>query len=198
MITEKSTEVLILEAAREVFIHKGFMGARMQEIANKAGINKALLHYYFRSKDQLFEAVFNQALYTFFPVVKNILEMEKPFREKIMLFVETYVDTLLANPHIPAFVIQELNTNPTRLVLRMSDFGFDPNVIIQQIRREVDAGLLKPANPQHLMVNILGMCIFPFVAKPIIRGILKKSEDEYNRFLMERKKEIVHFVMQSI
>lgn len=198
MSTEKNTEEQILEAAREVFIHKGFAGTRMQEIANKAGINKALLHYYFRSKDQLFEAVFSQAISSFMPVIRNILEADIPLVHKIILFVETYQDILIKNPHIPGFVIQELNTDPGRLIMHFKTMGIDPQFMLEQIRQEVKQGSIRPINGEHFLVNLLGMCLFPFVARPVVQGVLKKSEEEYRAFLQERKSEIIQFVLQSI
>ncbi len=194
----KSTEEIILVAARSVFIQKGFSGARMQEIADEAGINKALLHYYFRSKDHLFEAVFAQAISSFLPVVKSVLESDLPLKIKIIKFVETYIDILLANPHIPGFVIQELNNNPGRFVDKFKAMGLDPTIIIKQVIEEEELGMIRAVNPEHFMVNLLSMCIFPFVAKPIIKGVLRKDEDQYYLFLKERKEQIIEFVMNSL
>jgi TetR/AcrR family transcriptional regulator len=193
-----NTEQVILEAARKIFINKGLAGARMQEIADEAGINKALLHYYFRGKDQLFEAVFAQVVAGFLPVIKNVLEATMPFREKIILFVDTYVEILLANPHIPAFVIQELNTDPSRFVDKLKNFGINPTILFEQIKLEVESGLIRNIEGDHFIVNILGLCIFPFIARPIVQGMLLKSDEEYELFLKARKKEIVQFVMNSI
>jgi TetR/AcrR family transcriptional regulator len=193
-----NTEQLILEAARKVFIHKGFAGARMQEIADEAGINKALLHYYFRSKDQLFDAVFTQAVASFLPTIKNVLEAVMPFKEKIVLFVETYVEILKANPHIPGFVIHELNTDAGRFVDKLKNFGINPEVLIEQIRLESESGQIRPIKGDHFIVNLLGMCLFPFIARPVVQGLLKKNDEQYALFLDERKKEVVQFVMHSI
>ncbi|MBK7029571.1 MAG: helix-turn-helix transcriptional regulator [Bacteroidales bacterium] len=194
----KNTEGIILEAARTIFIQKGFSGARMQEIADQAGINKALLHYYFRSKDHLFEAVFAQALGSFLPVIKSVLESELPLKIKIIKFVETYIDILLANPYIPGFVIQELNTNPGRFVDKFTAMGLDPTIILRQIEKEVDLRTIRAVKADHFMVNLLAMCIFPFVAKPIVKGVLRKDESQYNVFLKERKEQIIEFVMNSL
>jgi TetR/AcrR family transcriptional regulator len=195
---EKNTEILILEAAREVFIHKGYEGARMQEIADKAGINKALLHYYFRSKDHLFEAVFNQVISSFLPVIKNILEADLPLKQKIELFIETYVEVLLENPYFPSFVIQELNTDPGRLAGKLKNFGINPGVILAQINSAIESGEIIPVKGKHLLVNLLGMCLFPFIARPVVQGMLKMSDENYKEFLEERKTEIKQFVMNAI
>ena len=113
---EMNTEQKILDAAKEVFQQKGMTGARMQEIADKAGINKALLHYYYRTKDKLFEKVFELAFSLFIPKVKEMMISDKPVFEKIEFFVENYLNLLQKHPYIPGFVISELNRNPEILV----------------------------------------------------------------------------------
>lgn len=197
-VTDRNTEEIILEAACTIFFQKGFAGARMQEIADSAGINKALLHYYYRSKDQLFEAVFNRALVSFLPTIKIALEAEMPLTQKISKFVENYVDILLANPHIPAFVIHELNTDPQRVVTKLRGHGVDPRVILRQVDEAIVAGEIRAINGEHFLINLLSLCIFPFVARPVAQGILQKSNEEYTLFLQQRKSEILEFVMQSI
>jgi len=194
----KNTEELILEAACTVFIMKGYSGARMQEIADAAGINKSLLHYYYRSKDKLFDSVFTQAIQSFLSNIKRIIEEDLPLELKIIRIVETYIDMLIKNPHIPAIVIQELNTHPGRFVEKLLNFGIDPNLIIEQVEKEVEMRNIRPVKSEHFIVNLLAMCIFPFVARPVIKGILKKNDDEYQRFLEERKEQIIQFIMNSM
>jgi len=193
-----NTEEQILESAKAVFIRKGFAAARMQEIADLAGINKSLLHYYFRSKDQLFEAVFLQAIRSFLPEIKKVLEAEMPLKLKIIKFVETYIDVLQANPHIPAFVIQELNSDPGRFVDLFRNYGVNPITIMRQIEEEAGYGQIRPVRADHFLVNLLGMCLFPFVARPVVQGVLRKNPEEYDVFLKERKEQIIQFVMNSI
>ncbi|NTW33144.1 MAG: TetR/AcrR family transcriptional regulator, partial [Bacteroidetes bacterium] len=103
------TEKLILKAAKKVFIDKGFDGARMQEIADLAGINKALLHYYFRSKEKMFDAVFEDVFMQFLPEVTEVMNSEITLFDKIKTFVDVYITALLKNPHIPIFVLHELS-----------------------------------------------------------------------------------------
>jgi TetR/AcrR family transcriptional regulator len=146
----------------------------------------------------LFEAVFSQAIASFFPIIRNMLEAELPFREKILLFVETYVDILMANPHIPAFVIQELNMDPSRFIDKLKDHGIKPNVLFRQIQMEIEDGKIRDMNGEHFIVNLLGMCLFPFIARPVVQAVLQKNNEQYELFLQERKKEVVQFVMHSI
>ena len=112
---EKETDERIYEAARDIFHERGFDGARMQEIANRAGINKALLHYYYRSKDLLFEKVYQAAAKKLFPNIMVSLRSDDPLPKKVRLFVSGYIDTLRDNPYMPGFILHELNRNPDRL-----------------------------------------------------------------------------------
>lgn len=197
-MTLENTENQILKAAREVFIAKGYEGARMQEIADRAGINKALLHYYFRSKEKLFEAVFSEIAMNLFPAMKQLLEAEIGIKEKVTFFIKIYLKTLLENPFIPAFVINTLNTNPEGFIKYIKKAGLNPLMLQTQIDNEVGKGLIKPVKAEHLIVNIIAMCIFPLVARPIVQSIFNKSDVEYNAYLLERENEITDFVLKAI
>jgi len=194
-----NTEQKILEAAKIVFVRKGMEGARMQEIADEAEINKALLHYYFRTKDKLFEAVFKDAFYKMVPNIVDLMKSETPLFTKIELFAENYIDIFIENPFVPGFVLHELNRNPQRMVNLISNIGIDPEIFIQQINEEVQKGNIEPVNPYHLIVNMLSMCIFPFAATPIIKNIIFENNSEsFNEFLISRKKEVPQFIINSI
>jgi AcrR family transcriptional regulator len=198
-VEDKSTEKIILDAAKKIFLVKGFDGARMQEIADEAKINKALLHYYFRSKDKLFDAIFQEAFQQFLPRVAEIMMTEKSLFEKIEFFIDTYITMLLDNPHLPSFVMHEINRNPDRFINIIKSSGVNPEYLGMAIQKEVDAGVIIPVSPVHLIVNMIGMCLFPFMGKPIIQGfIFKGSSVAYQKFLSERKKEITSFVINSI
>ncbi len=197
--TDLSTEQKILEAARIVFIEKGFEGARMQEIADRAGINKALLHYYYRSKDKLFEGVFRGAFFQLVPHIVQLIESDMPLFEKIEVFVGQYIAVFQANPYIPGFILHELNRNPGRIVNMISDLGVDPEIFIAQVHEEVENGSIHPVNPYQLIVNMLALCIFPFVAAPIINNIIfSKKPGYFDQFIEERKKEVPKFIINAI
>ena len=201
---ELNTEQRILDAAKEVFQHKGLTGARMQEIADKAGINKALLHYYYRTKEKLFERVFEFAFSLFIPRVKEMMSSDKPIFEKLDFFVDNYIDLLQKHPFIPSFIISELNRNPGML-LKI----FEKNVqLIQeglvqkldnQIKKEVEQGIIKPISARNLMTNTVSLCIFPIVARPILQGILfNNNKNDYNEFLKQRKEFVKEYLINSI
>jgi AcrR family transcriptional regulator len=196
---EVNTEQKILKAAKKVFTLKGKGGARMQEIADEAGINKALLHYYYRSKDKLFEAIFIDAFFTMIPDVLDLLKADIPLFDKIEQFAEKYIDIFLENPFIPGFVMSELSQNPQRIVDLISNSGINPQFFIDQVLEEIQKGNIKPIKPQHLIVNLLSMCIFPFIATPILKNILFNQDSEkFTEFIEQRKKEVPEFIINSI
>ena len=201
MTTNKdtNTEQSILEAAKIVFIKKGMEGARMQEIADEAGINKAMLHYYYRSKDKLFEAVFKETFLKLVPSLIEIVKTDISLFDKIKIFVGNYIDIINENPLIPAFIIHELNRNPDRVVELIKSSGINPVFFINQVDKEIKEGIIEPVNPLHLIVNMLALCIFPFVARPILQGVIfNEDRHQYEIFIQDRKKEVYDFIINSI
>src|SRR3989339_1449775 len=197
--TEHHSEEAILNAAQIVFLRRGFYGTRMQEIADEAGINKALLHYYFRSKDKIFEAIFLGSLKNFLPQILEILDSDEPFEKKINTFFSNYIGLLLKNPHIPNFIIHEVAHNPERLQsFFKKSFEAIPKKFLKQIKDEIDAGRIEKQDPRHIIVSILSLAIFPFAAKPILQFGLNLTDEEFKQFIIERKKYLPEFVMKSL
>src|ERR1035437_3927780 len=200
METKKdSTEDKILEAAKNVFVSKGMEGARMQEIADEAGINKALLHYYFRTKERLFEAIFAEIIKFAFPQITRIVKSDEPIVTKIEQVIDAYIDLLIKHPFIPGFVIKELNRDPSGLFKLVVKFGLNPQVIFDEIQLAMDRGEIIQMQPRHLVANIISMCIFPFAARPIISFILFKDDQKaLNTFHSERADIIKQFVINAV
>ncbi len=199
MPEETTTEKIIIDAARDVFYAKGFDGARMHDIAREAGINQALLHYYFRSKDKLFEAVFREAVVRTFPLFFSILESDMPLEEKIPHFVETYIDHLLANPYLPGFIMHELSRNPNRVRDMVgSSVGRRPTKILEQYETGVREGRFVPMDPRQFVVSMMGLCVIPFMARPIIQMLLGIDDQSYPVFLNERKTMVTQFILKAI
>ena len=197
---DKGAEERILAAARKVFTTKGMAGARMQDIADEAGINKALLHYYFRDKDKLFEVIFLAEAQKFFPKIKGILNSDAPLFEKIENFVNEYIDEMMENPYLPWFVLNEVNRDPDQFMYKI--WGKDnlpkPGKFLEQIEKEVKKGTIKRIGPMHLLMNLLSMTIFPFVAKPMMTRNLHLSDLQFRKIMEERRKEIPKFIIDSI
>lgn len=200
MANDSTTEQKILEAAEEVFHEKGFDGARMQEIAEQAGINKGLLHYYFKTKDKLFEAIFSAALNRMVSRILSILELEIPLDEKIDLVVDQYMGMLLKNPSMPRFVLNNLNKNPDQFIARhfkkeVKDAFAEFAVSVQ---KEAGEGRIREIDARHLFMNILAMIIFPFVARPLIQVVFGADNAEFKELMAERKTHIKQFIKAAL
>ena len=197
---EPNTEEKILVAARTVFTKKGFAAARMQEIADTADINKGLLHYYFRNKENLFRAVFDDSFSKFSQQINHIFEADLPLIEKIEVFVNKYIDILLENPYLPGFIINELNTNAETFVKDLLSRRKRPNPmkLVMQIQMEVDSGKIRAINPIHLVINVLSMCAFPFVARPLVLGLFQLDDAAFFQFMQMRKQAVIDFTVNAL
>ena len=196
---DENTEDQILEAAKNVFQSKGMDGARMQEIADKAGINKAMLHYYYRSKQLLFEAVFKNAFSLLAPQLNAVLNDDSSIEDKIRNFTSNYISFIVKHPYLPNFIIQELNRNQD-FVLKLKDNNGFPNIekFKKQVDDEVTKGLIKPISAEQLFINIMALNIFPFVAKPLIMALTNSDDKHYKQLMEERKTEVANFIINSI
>lgn len=198
-IKKDNTEEKILMAAQRVFIKKGMDGARMQEIADEAGINKALLHYYFRTKEKLFGAIFRKLFGQIFPDIKNLIDSERPIEEKIDTFVSRYINLLLSNPYLPSFILREINRDPDILVSVLKGLGVNPEDLFAMFEKEMEAGKIRKMDPRDLMVNILGLCIFPFAARPLLQNMFFEGDKKATaQFLEQRKSTVKEFILNSI
>ncbi len=195
---QQGTEEKILEAAKKVFHRKGYEGARMQEIADEAGINKSLLHYYFRSKEKLFEAVFKDAFSQLMGRAKEIFTSEKPLQEKIQSFLINYLDVITENSYIPWFVLNGMYERPELLKDIFEKAEINPSKLLEHLKTQIQLEYRADINPLHLWLNILSLCIFPVVAKPLIREIFQLPEEGYTQFLRERKSEVPKFIINAL
>lgn len=197
---DSTAEERILAAARKIFTTKGMTGARMQDIADEAGINKALVHYYFRDKDKLFEVVFMQEAQKFFPKINAIFNSDAPLFEKIENFVSEYVDEMVENPYLPWFVMNEINRDPDRFLYKV--WGEQnlpkPAKLLEQISLEVKEGRIRPVNPMHLLMNMISMTIFPFVGKPMFIRNMSLDDAQFREIMLQRKKEVPAFIKAAL
>lgn len=197
---DKLTEEKIFEAATDVFIDKGMDGARMQDIAMHAGINKALLHYYYRTKDQLFNAVFEmlagRILKKFAPVFDENLTLE----EKIRFFFKEHIKFLQENPKLPGFILNEINRNPARVKKLLKNIQFENlwEKLYEQHKAEFGKYNITQKSMPQIMVSVAAMSVFPFAARGIIEGILEKNGTGFNDFIEERKEFAADFVIKAI
>nr|WP_319269357.1 TetR/AcrR family transcriptional regulator [uncultured Draconibacterium sp.] len=198
-LKKDNTEEKILAAAQNVFVRKGMDGARMQEIADEAGINKALLHYYFRSKRQLFNATFESIFCKIIPNVMRMVESDQPIEEKLEAFIENYIDVLMKNPFLPTFVLKEINQDPEFLAELIKSSGLQPKKVVEMFQIEMEKGTIRNMDPRDLLINILSLNIFPIASKPLL-SLLFFDDDQksYMEFIERRKVTVKEFVLNSI
>lgn len=197
---DKLTEEKIFEAATEVFLEKGMDGARMQDIADRAGINKSLLHYYYRTKERLFNAVFEmiatEMLRKFAPVFDENLSLE----EKIRFFYREHIAFLQKNPRLPSFLLNEINRNPSifRKFVQKLDVSLLWTTLERQHKDELERYHITRESIPQFMTTIVSLSIFPFAGKAIISGILEKMGGNFNDYIEERKAYAADFVIKAL
>ena len=194
-----NTETSILDAAKRVFQRKGMDGSRMQEIADEAGINKALLHYYYRSKQLLFEAVFKSAFSIMAPQLNQIFNDDTSVFEKIKSFSNNYISFVIKHPYLPNFIIQELNRNPEFVKHLFKERHFpDLKKFTKQINDAVAEGTIKPIKAEQLFLNIISLNLFPFLAAPLLKEFINSDDKTYHELMEERKTFVAEFIINAI
>ncbi|MBL7923858.1 MAG: TetR/AcrR family transcriptional regulator [Bacteroidia bacterium] len=199
--TETSTREHILEAARKVFIRDGFHGARMQDIANAAGLNKALLHYYYKNKETLFELVFNDAFSEFIPKIHSIFMGPGSVLEKTEAYLEAHLGLLIKKPDLPMFVMTEIHRDPERFFANfLGRMPGEPPFerFLQQIADEMRDGKIRTMNPRDLWINVMGMTIFPFISRPMLQKLTLMNDREFKDLMLQRKNSILEFIRLAI
>jgi len=181
----------ILAAAEKIFVRDGFDGARMNTISKEAGVNKAMLHYYFNDKGNLFEQIFKIKSSVFFPKISAYFLSDSSIQDKMDYFIDTYMELLMTNPSIPSFVICTMNKYPG--FIRVFPRGFLESMIAY-IQLESDAGKIRKLDARQFFMSVVGMCIFPFIAKPVINHIMNLEKGAFDTILEERKEEVKRYV----
>jgi AcrR family transcriptional regulator len=197
---DKQTEEKIFEAATEVFIEKGMDGARMQDIADRAGINKSLLHYYYRTKDHLFNAVYEMIAGQMFRKFAPVLDENLSLEEKIRFFLREHISFMQNNPRLPSFILNEIHRNPGRIrkLIQSIDINKLWTTLEAQHKEELKRYNITEENLPQFMTTIAGMSVFPFAAKPIIGSIMEKMGYNFDNYIEERKEYAADFVIKAI
>jgi AcrR family transcriptional regulator len=197
---DRQTQEKIFEAATEVFEEKGLTGARMQNIADKAGINKALLHYYFRTKDHLFEAVFTKLAKKVFSRLNPIFKENLSLEDKIRFFFREHISFLQKNPRLPGFILNEINHNPQRIKKLASniDFGILWDTILTLHKEELPKYNITRENLPQIMTSIVSLSVFPFAGRGIFETVLGHFGLDFEQYLEERKEFAAEFVIKAI
>jgi AcrR family transcriptional regulator len=201
------TEQRILDAADVVFVRRGTAGARMQEIAREAGVNQALLHYYFRSKEQLARAAFARAASQFMPAVIDVMAGGGELEDKVTRVVALELDHLSRTPSLPGYILGEMTHRPERaaqLIAAMAGqraADIRPRVLgalAEQLEMRAAAGTMRRIAPQTFMVNLMALCIFPFAARPMLMTMLGLDEQGFAQFIARRREELPAFFLGAL
>ena len=199
---DNTTEQVILEIAENLFLEKGFALTSTTEIARIAGCNQALVHYYFRTKDRLFDAVFEKYATIFVSAFLDSLEEDIPFEEKVRKKIEAQYDILKANPKLPFLFFNELNTNPERLNLFKEKIGnLHKSLFFQmesELRVEIEKGTIRPMTAIDLMLTIFSLNLVLFLAGPVLKVITGITETEFQTLIENRKRENVTVILKSL
>jgi AcrR family transcriptional regulator len=193
------TEIKIKDAAKFLFLKKGFSATTTREIAKESNINLALLNYYFTSKRKLFEIIMLETIYDFISKMVEVYNDEKTtLEEKLKLTSSKYIDMMIAEPHLPTFVVYELKNNPSSFLKILKGKMIMESKLIDQYNDGVKKGIYKKIEPIHFVTNILSLIVFPFISSPIIIKMKKLSGKEFNEMMNERKKLIPKWIIQMI
>ena len=192
------TELLIKETAKSIFFKKGLLGATTQEIADEAGVNRALIHYYFRNREQLIETVLDEALNETREKIHTIFQSQEPFKQKISKYLDIFIDRDVEYPYIQNFIITEMTRNPERMKeLSSRKKNYMQKMMIPELKKEMAAGNVPSMDPDHFVVNLMSMCSYPLIAKPFIQDVFSFDTKDYKAFLKERKKVIYKVLFQE-
>ena len=178
----------------------------MQEIANEAGVNKALLHYYFRSKDRLAEAVFQRVAAGLFGRIAQVLTSPMELEDKVRALIAAYLDQLTKTPFVPGYVLSELNLHPDRagqfveMISRAS--GASPSGVIGLLQQQIDArvrdGSMREIDADQFFTNLVSLCVFPFAAKPLLCAVLRMDDRGFTDYIERRKAALPAFYLDAL
>ncbi len=204
---DRDTERRILDAAHAVFVRRGTAGARMQEIAEEAGVNKALLHYYFRNKARLGDAIFRRVAQGLFARVGVILGSSAGLEDKVRQVVALYIDQLAATPYAPGYLIGEISQHPERArqmleaVSQMRAQAIGEHFIAaldRQLHTAAHEGRIRPISVEQFLANLASLCVFPFAARPMLAAVLQLDDRGFDRFVHERKTTLADFFLNAL
>ena len=199
----QDTETRILQAAEKEFLEKGYAGARTVSIAEAAGVTHAMLHYYYRTKDNLFEKIVSDKMHMLGNIILSAIgDEDLPLEERIRQGVERHFDFLLANRDIPRFVINELYAQPGHSEALKASVREMANNLLNNLQRQIDEnaarGKCLKTDARMLLIDIVSLNVFPFVAAPIMSGAMGEFYENYDDFLTARKRENVETILRKL
>lgn len=199
----QSTEARILQAAEKEFFEKGYAGARTVSIAEAAGVTHAMLHYYFRTKDKLFEQIVAGKINMLGDIILSAIgDGNLPLEERIRQGVERHFDFIAANRNLPRFIVNEVLSRPNHIEIMKRNALHVVNNLLSSLQGEIDEyaarGLCRKVDARMLLIDIVSLNVFPFMAAPIVYSAIGDSYSNYDEFLAMRKKENVETILNKL
>jgi TetR/AcrR family transcriptional regulator len=197
---DPETRERILDAAHVVFTRKGTAGSRTQEIADEAGVNKALVHYYFGTKAELADAIFERALATLMPLIWGILgDPALSLEQKVRAVVRAQMDFHPSRPYFAGYLVAELHAQPDRIARIMVRRGTMPiGVLRKQLRQEARAGRIRSMSAEQFVATMMGLLIFPFAVRPALCQLLQLDAARWDAFVEERRRQLPGFILAGL
>ncbi|MGH7629910.1 MAG: TetR/AcrR family transcriptional regulator [Gemmatimonadales bacterium] len=194
------TRERILDAAHAVFLRKGTANGRTQEIADEAGVNKALVHYYFGTKAALADAIFERATGTLLPRIFGILaDPARTIPEKVREIVREQIDFHSTRPYLAGYVVSEMHAEPERVARLFARQGGAPlDVLRRQLREAARAGTIRPISAEQFVVNLMALLVFPFAIRPALGALLSLEPSRWTAFLEERRRLLPDFFLAGL
>lgn len=194
-----TTRLKLMETARELFIAKGVDRVGVREIAAKAGVNLSLMNYYFQSKENLLEQIFENSIKENGHELRQILNSDLSLDEKIRKYVDRYIDSLSDDPLLVPFVLSIIHRNAEQAPrLKSVSTLYNTETFSKQLKMEADKGTIKPVDPEQFYVSMISLILFPFAIKPLVKYRLGLSDEDMNNALLSRKDHVYDMLMAAL
>lgn len=195
----KSTKQKIFDSATQLFLERGVDRVSVRDIASKAGVNLSLMNYYYHSKENLFEIIFESLVKEKAEHLRDILDKEIPIVDKLKEYVENYIDILIDEPILVPFVMAIIHRNPEKVKgMEAMKTLYSSEKFCAQVDAEAKAGRIKPVNAEQLYISIISLIILPFAIKDLISDRHRFSPEEFEKFIIERKEHITNLVIDCL
>ena len=199
-----SMELRIREVAQQLFFEQGYAATSTTQIAKEVGCTQALVHYYYRTKENLFRQIFLEQVLAALNVIGRSLANEESFDRFIEQAISMYFDALSSNPRLPFFVLEELVNNPERRKYMRENFVKNPTYAMlymqfdARLKQEQQAGHITKIDPFDLMITIASLTVFTFVSLPMFQDLLSQTDDQVREYIARRKSEIIRMVKKIL
>ena len=203
-MVNESMELRIREVAQELFFKQGYAATSTTQIAKEVGCTQALVHYYYRTKENLFRQIFLEQIEAALNVISRSLASEQSFEDFLRSAISLYFDTLMQNPRLPYFVLEELVSNPERRKYLREHFVKKPSYAMlymqldARVKAEQQAGRLAKIDAFDIMMSVASLTVFTFISLPMYQDLLSRTDEQGREFVHHRKEEVTRLVLQGV